>query len=140
MFFSKVEKLRKYFDNFVIRKDIHEEYIQKVTKLDPISFDDKEIHLNKRENYSLKVNGSFSSINLKIEATSNSKIHAVLTEVGLRINWSIVSVTKVSVGVYMRDDNITTRSGIISLHPTKRNYWVASIDDFFSLLLLSPST
>ena len=58
-------------------------------------------------------------MNLKIKAKSISKIHAVLTEVGLRINWSIVSETKVSAGVYMRDDKFTTRSGIVSLHPTK---------------------
>ena len=46
---------------------------------------------------------------LKNEATSNTKVKEILNEM------------KIPCGIYMRDDNFTTPSGIVNLHPTKKN-------------------
>ena len=49
---------------------------------------------------------------LKNEATSNIKIKEVLNKL------------TIPVGIYMRDDQFTTTSGIVNLHPTKGTHWV----------------
>ena len=49
---------------------------------------------------------------LKREATSNVKLKEILGI--LKLN---------STGIYMRDDQITTISGIVNLHPTKGTHW-----------------
>ena len=57
--------------------------------------------------------------NLKDEATSNIKIKEVLGRI------------KILVGIYMRDDQFTTTSGIVNLHPTKGKLWVLFTDKFY---------
>ena len=49
---------------------------------------------------------------LKNQATSNIKIKEVLKQF------------KIPANVYMRDDQFTTNSGIVNLHPTKGTHWV----------------
>ena len=56
---------------------------------------------------------------LKDQATSNIKIKEVLDEL------------KTPAGIYMRDDQFTTNSGIVNLHPTKGTHWVLFLDKFY---------
>ena len=55
----------------------------------------------------------------KNEATFNVKIKEILGI--LKLN---------STRIYMRDDQITTTSGIVNLHPTKGKHWVVFSDKF----------
>ena len=57
--------------------------------------------------------------NLKNEATSNIKIKEVLKQF------------KIPTDVYMRDDQFTTKSGIVNLHPTKGTHWVLFTETFY---------
>ena len=50
---------------------------------------------------------------LKNEATSNIKVREILDI--LKLN---------STEIYMRDDKLSTKSGIVNLHPTKGTHWV----------------
>ena len=55
----------------------------------------------------------------KNEGTSNVKIKEILGTHKLN-----------STGIYMRDDQFTTTSGIVNLHPTKGTHWVMFSDKF----------
>ena len=57
---------------------------------------------------------------LKNEATTNIKIQEVLDV--LRFP---------SVGIYMRDDDLTTKSGIVNLHPSKGTHWVLYTNQYY---------
>ena len=56
----------------------------------------------------------------KNEATSNVKIKEILDVLNLN-----------STGIYMRDDNFTTDSGIVNLLPTKGTHWVMFVTEFY---------
>ena len=56
---------------------------------------------------------------LKNEATSNVEIKEIL------------KLMNTSCGIYMRDDKITTTSGIVNLHPTKGTHWVMFVNEFY---------
>ena len=63
---------------------------------------------------------------LKIEATSNLKIHSekeILNELDI--------LAGVSCGIYMRNDKLTTTAGRVNLHPTKGTHWVMFVNEFF---------
>ena len=55
---------------------------------------------------------------LKNKATSNIKIHQVLSSLGLT-----------DVGIYLRDGPFTTAVGILNLHPIRGSHWVCYIDE-----------
>ena len=57
---------------------------------------------------------------IKNEATSNVKIKEILDI--LKLN---------STGIHKRDDNFTTPSGIVNLHPTKGTHWVMLFNEFY---------
>lgn len=57
---------------------------------------------------------------LKNEATSNIKIIEVINKLGIR-----------NFNVYMRDDKITTKTGIVNLHPNKGTHWVLYINNYY---------
>ena len=56
---------------------------------------------------------------LKNEATSNEKIKEILDKL------------TIPAGIYMRDDECTTDSGIVNLHPTKEKHWVMFVNEFY---------
>ena len=56
---------------------------------------------------------------LKNVATSIVKIKEILNEIDILC------------GIYMRDDKITTDSGIVNLHPTKGTHWVMFVNEFY---------
>ena len=63
---------------------------------------------------------------LKNEATSKVKIKENLDTL------SVFGILKLnSTGIYMRDDKITTPSGIVNLHPTKGTHWVMFVNEYY---------
>ena len=56
---------------------------------------------------------------LKNEATSNVETKEIL------------KLMNTSCGIYMRDDNFITTSGIVNLHPTKGTHWVMFVNEFY---------
>ena len=54
---------------------------------------------------------------LKIEATSNTDIHADPIELGP------------DTGLFTRDDEFTASFAVVSLYPTERIHWVACVID-----------
>ncbi len=50
---------------------------------------------------------------LQNRATSNKKISEVINKLGIK-----------DFNIYMRDDKLTTKQGIINLHPKKGTHWV----------------
>ena len=62
--------------------------------------------------------------NLKNKATSNIKIYEVLKKLNLSYK----------VGMYMRDDNLTTDIGIVNLHPYKGTHWVCYIKNIILIV------
>ncbi len=58
---------------------------------------------------------------LQNKATSNKKISEVINKLGIK-----------DFNIYMRDDKLTTKQGIINLHPKKGTHWVCYfIDRYF---------
>ena len=55
----------------------------------------------------ISFNDFIKKYNLKIKATSNKKIHKVLTSIGLD-----------NVGIYLRDGPFSSDIGIVNLHPS----------------------
>ncbi len=51
--------------------------------------------------------------NLQNKATSNKKISEVINKLGIK-----------NFNIYMRDDKLTTKQGIINIHPTRGTHWV----------------
>ena len=59
--------------------------------------------------------------NLKNKATSNIKIYEVLKRIGLDSK----------VGIYLRDENFSTKYGILNLHPSNGTHWAGYIRDCY---------
>ena len=66
----------------------------------------------------LSLNDFVKKFDLKRKATSNIKIHKVLTSIGLDC-----------VGIYLRDGPFQTDIGIVNLHPSKGTHWVCYINE-----------
>ena len=58
--------------------------------------------------------------NLKNKATSNIKLHQVLSSLSLK-----------DVGIYLRDGPFSTDIGLVNLHPTKGTHWVVYINEIY---------
>ena len=66
----------------------------------------------------LSFNDFVKKFDLKSKATSNKKIHKVLTSIGLD-----------RVGICLRDGPFQTDIGIVNLHPSKGTHWVCYINE-----------
>ena len=66
----------------------------------------------------MTLNDFVKKYNLKNEATSNIKIHQVLTSIGLD-----------NVKIYLRDGPFSSDIGIVNLHPSKGTHWVCYINE-----------
>ena len=67
----------------------------------------------------LSFNDFVKKFDSKSKATSNIKIHKVLTSIGLDC-----------VGIYLRDGPFQTDIGIVNLHPSKGTHWVLIYHNF----------
>ena len=56
---------------------------------------------------------------LKVQANSSTKIKEVLDKL------------RIPAAIYMRDDQFTTASGIVNLHPIKETHWDLFVDDCY---------
>ena len=56
--------------------------------------------------------------NLRNKATSNMKIHQVLSSLSLN-----------DIGIFLRDGPFESDIGIVNLHPSKRTHWVCYINE-----------
>ena len=65
----------------------------------------------------LSFNEFIKKYNLKNKATSNIKIHQVLSSLSLK-----------DIGVYLRDGPFESNIGIVNLHPSRATHWVCYIN------------
>ncbi len=61
----------------------------------------------------MDLNAFMKQYKLQNRATSNKKISEVINKLGIK-----------DFNIYMRDDKLTTKQGIINLHPEKGTHWV----------------
>ena len=66
----------------------------------------------------MRFNDFVKKFDLKNKATSNIKIHQILSCLGLS-----------DVGIYLRDGLFSTDVGIVNLHPLKGTHWVCYINE-----------
>ena len=63
-------------------------------------------------------NNFVNKFNLKNKATSNIKLHQILSSLSLH-----------DVGIYLRDGPFESDIGIVNLHPSKGTHWVVYINE-----------